>query len=989
MRRQPSRLLLAALALLSASPLAAQSLATTGIQGSVRDAAGAPVADAVVTVLPPAGAGSASSTVTSRSGAFVVRLLAPGEYDVRVERVGYRPVLLQGVAARGPGPRSVEVVLRPAAPPVVAVDTVVVPAGAPLVPRLHPFASLDGERLESLPGRRRGLADLARLSGLSDEGMSLEGLPASSGQVALDGVPLPSTGAPSVAWGGELHPTLPMGAWASVQVGTNPLDVEWSGFGGGVWGLQSRPAGTDFSARAFGTWLPPADGGGQGAGGGVSLAGPIVRDTAHFSLTLEGWQSPGVGAAPLGLRAPQAEQIVALARDRLGVDLAAYRDPPAEGTRSLSGFSRVDWRLSPLHLVSTRLLFSAASPASGALGPHVDPGAAPRRAEIHSATTLSSLLGAAWENELRLGVHRSTWDSRLAGAADASVPWPQLRASILDAGASLGADPRLPERVDRVGVELTDVLTLRAGAHQVKFGGSAAWDQADYHARPDILGDARFGSLEGFALGEGTLLRAASPGAGRTLEMPRFSAFVQDSWDAGAGWRLLVGLRSDIEVRRPELLVPNLDWIRLTGRVPDDLPARQVKPSPRAGFSWDIARDGRWVLEGGGGLYHDALPPGLLSEVAGSGTGVRVWQWTGELPLWPALPDTSTADVRGLRLSHAAADLLAPRTRRASLGLTHRGPSGTRLELFGVYRYTDRLARRHDLNLLPEASFVDQHGRPVLGTPLQQASLLRAEPGSNRRFADFDEVSEYRSDGWSEHGGAGVRAEGSWGGFLRLSGSYLFSRTVDNWLLAGGTGSGSLLAPRLETDGKPWERGTSDLDVPHRALLVAELGVPSPRGLSLAAVMRYRSGRPFTPGFPAGVDVDGDGSSGNDPAFLDASVPGFDALAASWECLRGGGFAERNACRTPGWAEVDLRASLLLGTARGRVVEVYAEALNLLEAGGGIPDAALFEVDPAGDLRLDAGVVTIPFRVNPAFGEPLLDTLPRRELRVGFRLRYP
>src|SRR5690606_30255587 len=79
-------------------------------------------------------------------------------------------------------------------------------------------------------------------------------------------------------------------------------------------------------------------------------------------------------------------------------------------------------------------------------------------------------------------------------------------------------------------------------------------------------------------------------------------------------------------------------------------------------------------------------------------------------------------------------------------------------------------------------------------------------------------------------------------------------------------------------DDRDWADGRSDFDVPHRLAVGAELRLPILAGVSIAGVYRYQSGYPFTPGFRDGVDMNGDGSGRNDPAFVDNAIPGTDEL---------------------------------------------------------------------------------------------------------------
>jgi hypothetical protein len=140
------------------------------------------------------------------------------------------------------------------------------------------------------------------------------------------------------------------------------------------------------------------------------------------------------------------------------------------------------------------------------------------------------------------------------------------------------------------------------------------------------------------------------------------------------------------------------------------------------------------------------------------------------------------------------------------------------------------------------------------------------------------------------------------------------------------------------------------------------------------------------------VDANGDGSIGNDPAFIDSALLGPSGLLREWECLgdQVGEFAARNSCRAPGAASLDLRLTAGLRRQGGLGLALTLDALNLLSSGADYPDRALYLVDPDGALATDAasGTVTLPLLPNPNFGKPLARLTEGRTFRLGLRLTY-
>ncbi|MGH9261074.1 MAG: hypothetical protein ACRD08_14455, partial [Acidimicrobiales bacterium] len=192
--------------------------------------------------------------------------------------------------------------------------------------------------------------------------------------------------------------------------------------------------------------------------------------------------------------------------------------------------------------------------------------------------------------------------------------------------------------------------------------------------------------------------------------------------------------------------------------------------------------------------------------------------------------------------------------------------------------------------------------------------------------------------------------------------------------------------------GLDWSDGRSDFDQPHRAVVGLEYRAPGPLAVRVAALYRFESGYPFTPGFRDGVDANGDGSARNDPAFVDDAIQGADTLLAEWDCLRAqvGRFAARNSCREPAMHTLDVRAALTVARPRGSAIDLFADAVNVIESDVGIRDRALYLVDPTGTITTDPGTgrITVPLVVNPGFGKLLVRRSNGRFVRLGLRVSY-
>jgi hypothetical protein len=267
---------------------------------------------------------------------------------------------------------------------------------------------------------------------------------------------------------------------------------------------------------------------------------------------------------------------------------------------------------------------------------------------------------------------------------------------------------------------------------------------------------------------------------------------------------------------------------------------------------------------------------------------------------------------------------------------------------------------------------------------------LIATPLPNRRFTDFDLVSALNANGESRYWGVTAALERDAGDVLRFFGRYTYSRTTDDWLASDVGGPEDQLTPFANPGDTDWLDGRSDFDVPHRLAAGIELRIPGGIQPVIAAVYRFQSGYPFTAGFRDGVDVNGDGSGTNDPAFADEAIAGTVALAQSWDCVRAqlGRFAERNACRQDALHSLDGRFALSLPESARVSGELFVEGVNLIHSPLGEPDRALYLIDQGGSIAENpaSGVVTLPLVANPNFGRTLGRIDAGRTLRIGLRL---
>lgn len=966
----------------------AQGITTGVFEGRVTDAFEAPIEQALITLIDK-GTGVSREGISNALGWFGFSQLAPGEYELLVEKLGYLPVRITNIPVRPGRQLGTVVVLREASGSVTAQEVHTFEAGSVSGTQPQFTQWFYRSQLDQLPHPTRELTDLLQLTSNASLFSGIEGLPSHMLGLAADGVIYRSAASSPFALAQTLFP---VGSFEAAELMTSAVDVERSGFAGPILEGYSRRGTNTWKPAALGQWTASSTGDGLDGGespmnvqGAFVVSGPLVTDSAHFLIGGE------VRRYDTPFRAPwwaalDAGAAVASAAEAQEVNLQPFLETGRARTDVFSLFTRSDWQLSGRHRLEARGLFGT-TPESlpGAEAAFITPLGQERKSTAGAlSAALLSQLGRDATNELRLAasthILKSEWGSDIA--IGSSLPFTTITADPISFGGSAGGATDARRRT----LVVTDALAAQAGRHLLKFGAGVEFGSYEetrfFGPQPRAL----FGGLDEFESMEGLLIQPVGAQSIANFSLSQVSAFIQDIWRPAAGVEFLAGLRWENESLPDGDVRPEPEWIRLTALSNAQLPGSYNKFSPRFALKWDPGNRHRWVFGATAGIYHDEADVGLLaSAIANDGRG-RVRRTWGNIAQWAeSLPTDTTGAPRALTIMPAG--YRPPVSVRAGAGVTRLLDAHTGLHISANYRETRNLPRLTDLNLLQDPVAQDANGRPIFGTLQQSGALVAAAPLSNRRFAAFDEVLGVNADGRSQYTAVTLMVERIQSGGLNFIASYTYSQTKDNWYGARSTGFGAAVAPQLGAALSDWDDGVSDFDVPHRVVLAAELGLPA--GVKLAALYRYESGLPFTPEVGVGADINGDGFA-NDPAFIDDQIEGTSELFNEWSCLRtnNGRIAERNSCRSEGMHSLNLRLSAQVLSGSNRL-QLYVDGINLLQSDVGIVDRALYHVDPDGEITIGTnGAVTVPLVVNPQFGKirhPL--SLPRM-VRIGAQFNW-
>jgi hypothetical protein len=995
------------LSLLPPASALAQSLTAGSLRGTVLSAAGGPIAGVQLTVEAVDG-GRTLNLETNQSGGFAVALLAPGAYRILAEQVGFQPVRRSGILVGAGQATSVTITLERRPPPITSA-TEVDQAGATSGSAIGRL--LAGREIHTFDYRRdvtnlsRGITEVDVLrDGRDGLARAAGGLPPSRSRLFVDGVPELLLRHPGIPGEAASSPIFDRDGLDQAHVVGTALDAEWRGISGALLGAQSRQGGNRLQFSPFATFSGaklggqseqnPGDSAATSFQFGATLTGAIVPDTAHFMLqggyrslqipTAYPWEADSSTylGAPVSIRAT----IPNIGADSFGTDIGRFVAPVVRTWKGGDGLGRLDWQLSDRNAVMVRAGFASWTEKSPQLGQEIGNGSgtALKARDLSVAASLTSTSDNL-ANELRAGFSaaRREWTS------------PTVPATFLVAeGAAIGGSTVLPALFDRKRFSVSDAVQLATGPHQFKVGLNfdIVSNQQDYGY--GSAGIYRFGSLDGFGAADGTFYQTVVSIPAPKVNATEFGLFLQDTWTVSPELQVLLGLRYETQALPKNKITLNQGWLDLSGIRNDVSPKDRRGISPRFGFVWNVANQSLWVIRGGGGLFYTGLEPSTFAEAMLFDGGVTVRRGQGIFQGWPALPSQADAADRGPALTFFTDKYHAPRTAKGDLAIERSLGGGATLQVVGSYRHTDFLLRRVDVNRVQGSVAETQEGRPVFGELVQQGGMVSAAPGSNRRFDNYDQVSALVPTGFSDNYEVTASLQRRVNRALSILASYTFSRTRDNIVGALEPDPADQLSPFPDGSGPAgWDEGRSDFDVPHRFAGTLEYKSVGQTPVTVAARYRWRMGLPYTPGFRAGVDANGDGGGNNDPAFLDAGITGLSTAVAGQSCADAaiGAFAPRNSCREGSVQSLDLRLSVALPVRAGgdRRLALTVDAFNVVSTATGLVDRALVLVNPAGTIGGQGTTsVTLPLLVNPRFGTLLSRRGEPRVLRIGLGIDY-
>jgi hypothetical protein len=599
---------------------AAQHATTGSLAGAVADPGGAPIVGATVSVRSPRGSASVS---TDHHGRFLVPHLAPGPYDVRIEREGFVPAQLEAVTVTLGRRAEISVTMTPGA----FRDSVEVSAVATAldVGATGVGLTVDSQLTSAVPVGRR-LADALYLSpavssssGAGAPNPSISGASGLENQYVVDGVNLtnPRYGALGVYSSdyGALGTAVTTEFIEEVSIATAGGEAELEQSTGGVITAVTRSGSNEVEGALIGyltpSWLEGdrqlvelPDGAVNTVGEtisevGITLGGPIARDRLFYFVAASRLAERTGFIAPEGF---PLETLGEVDRDRAALSYA--------GKLTLIAGSGHRVELS-------------------AFGDPTDSDVGPQSAEamrFRSTSAFSSLrFGGHNQGLLYQGVVRPSWlvEASLGHAVSdfeegVLVDQWQVTDETVTPAATAGGKGRYEGQNDGDSWQLRARSTHLTNRHEVSFGFSAEDVSSEYTR--DITGPPITLS-NGVRTASGALVTILpDPEYGRIYRVTRAHLATRR---ASSSLNLGVFAQDRFAVADDVTLTAGLRYERQ--RVAGDVGSFTFDDNwaPRLGVVWDPSGAGRAKVYGSVGVYFARIPTGLAMSMFGESGRVR------------------------------------------------------------------------------------------------------------------------------------------------------------------------------------------------------------------------------------------------------------------------------------------------------------------------------------------------------------------------------
>lgn len=651
------------------APLMAQQI-TSGIEGTVADDAGVPVAGATV-VVTDTRTGSARTVTTNSSGGFRVdNLVTGGPYSVSANAEGFEGQNVEDIFVNLQGNTAFSFVLTAGAGEIIVTGT---RANVQQL-AIGPGQSFGQEVLESFPTITRDIRDFIRIdprvSLVRDnevDRISCLGGNDRSNAFSVDGIIQADVfGLNGTPFASRNSLPLPFDAIAETSVEFAPFDVQYGAFTGCAINVVTKSGQNEFHGSAFFTYTGDSLQGDSIEGvdftpapfdeyrWGATLSGPIIKDKLFFSFAYEETdladsQDDGpTGAGFVNERAfvteAQFNEFSEILSSIYGIETGGLARSLPETNRRF--FGRIDWYINDRHR------FEATYQRLDELNTEPDDftttnltGLNTFEEEGTQSDYYSARLFSNWTDNFSTEIRASL--SQVAdiqgpvggGEAQSGNPIPRIIVGVNNGGAvgTLQAGPGFSRTSNELNTEISQLriqANWRQGDHQIILGGEVNQLDVFNLFAQNSTGTLNFASLDALREGLTTTGSNTNPTAAQiasgaaagsfgnftasgdindaaaSFRRTILSFYAQDKWQVTPQLQMLFGAR--VEFFDGDAPRANPNFLARYG-FSNAVPFSTLDPVllPRYAFTYDFDNEGvfnRTQLKGGVGIFTGGDP---------------------------------------------------------------------------------------------------------------------------------------------------------------------------------------------------------------------------------------------------------------------------------------------------------------------------------------------------------------------------------------------
>ncbi|MCP3957535.1 MAG: TonB-dependent receptor [bacterium] len=860
----------------------------------------------------------------------------------------------------------------------VAETVIVVGESTPLINsgRTGAASNVSSEALESLPTIDRGFNDFARTNPFftinseneDPDAISVAGRNSRYNSISIDGsvnndlFGLADTGTP----GGQSGTTpISLDAIQELELVIADFDVRNGGFSGGGINAVTRNGTNSWKGSAFYYTRDKSLFGDYSVDNetvefgdfdedqyGFRLGGPVSKDKVFFFINAD--IEDRVTPSGFSLDGSSGQQfaggdggLVAEANRFRNILMTNYGHDPGglgENTRddpSDKYFARLDFNLNDSHNLTFRHNFVEAArdinrPSSFTY--QWPSNTYDFQTETNSTVLqLNSVFGANAFNEARIAFQ--SIEDRRAGADGVRFPWVEIE----DVNGSAPGRNEFEAGTERFStqnaldtdvLEIHDDFTWLKGNHTVTFGTHNELFSFKNLFIQNAFGSYQFSDLDQFESGISRNFDFTVLGPGQSptqdFDVNQLGFYVGDQWAVKDNFTFTYGLRVDVPFF-PDSPDRNPFTESEFGFRTDDIPDGEQLWQPRVGFNWDISGDGQSQLRGGAGIFAGRTPYVWISnQYARTGISQLFIDCNNE-PFNPDPFNQSAAcgidNPGGGEFNFIDPSFEFPQVARFNLAYDRQLPWWN-LVASAEAVFTDSVQEIDYANVGLTQIGTTFDGRPLYDDGADAYLIRNTSDGESTNFAL--KLERPFSDGvW---------------GFV----SYAFN---DSEVVNEGTSSRAVsnFSFSEQFDPNNAVATTSDYEVEHRfnASLSYRFNRDKPYPTTVSLFYNHQSGRPFSwnmgsdfVGFGFGGSYNGDGSDGNDLAWVPANEgdvvitngtwADLDAFISSHAVLDAarGGQTERNDDLAPWITSLDVHVAQEIPIGKGHL-ELTFDLVNL------------------------------------------------------------